>query len=339
MPVEKLTNYLINNPDDIIKILELTDFHDISFNSSNNEIRCAYHEGGNPTNVSINCNTLQAYIFSKDIGGSLYHIIGVNNGWSDSKTINFILKALNLGDLENVKVPYIFNGVYKRVRNNKKQEEQTFLPKDILKQYAFHPNVRFYKDNISYETQYKFHICYDTNSQRIIVPWFDSKGELVGITGRYNFNDLGNNPKWKTLKNFSKGNFLYGIYENQKSIKNDNYVLIGESEKFVMQLDSYGYHNGLALGNCNITDKQARLIKALPVKKVIIALDEGISAEHILSQCEKLQGGIFNNEKEIWCIYDGKHEVLPEGSKAAPTDFGKEKFEYLLNNCCFEKER
>lgn len=337
MPVENLTNYLINNPEDVIKILELTDFHDISFNASTNQIRCAYYEGGNPTSVSINCNTLQAYVFSKDIGGSLYHVIGTHNNWSDFHTIRFILQALKLGDLDNIRTPYIFNGVYKRVKV-KHKEEKEILPKDLLNKYEFHPNVRFYKDNISYETQYKFHICYDTSSQRIIVPWFDNKGELVGITGRYNFNELGNNPKWKTLKNFSKGNYLYGIYENQKSIKNDDYVVIGESEKFVMQLDSYGYHNGLALGNCNITDRQARLIKALPVKKVIVALDEGISAEHILAQCEKLQGGIFNNKKEIWCIYDGKHEVLPKGSKAAPTDFGKENFDKLLKDCCFRKE-
>ena len=128
------------------------------------------------------------------------------------------------------------------------------------------------------------------------------------------------------------------MYENKKTIEESEYVIIGESEKFVMQLDSYGYHNGLALGNCTITDKQARIIKSLPVKKVIIALDEGVSIEHIMSQCDKLKGGIFNNNKEIYCIYDNKNIVIPQGSKASPTDFGKENFEKLLKNCCFRKE-
>ena len=45
----------------------------------------------------------------------------------------------------------------------------------------------------------------------------------------------------------------------------------------------------------------------MPVKKVIIALDEGVSIEHIMSQCDKLKGGIFNNNKEIYCIYDNKN--------------------------------
>ena len=81
-----------------------------------------------------------------------------------------------------------------------------------------------------------------------------------------------------------------------------------------------------------------RIIKSLPVKKIIIALDEGVNIEHILAQCEKLKGGIFNNNKEIWCIYDNENKVIPKGSKASPTDFGKEKLEYLLKNCCFRKE-
>lgn len=41
---DELTNYLKNNPEKIVKILELTDFHNISFHLSNNEIRCAYYE-------------------------------------------------------------------------------------------------------------------------------------------------------------------------------------------------------------------------------------------------------------------------------------------------------
>ena len=337
MSVEILKNYLITNPDEIVKILELTDFHNISFSEEKREIRCAYYEGGNPTSVCINCDTLQSYVFSKGVGGDLFYLISLHNNWNLNKTINFILKVLGIKDFDNIKTPYIFNGIYKRVKHCKNKEEN-IISNDILNNFVNHPNIRFLKDNISLQTQYKFNIKYDTLTQRIVVPWFNKKGQLVGLTGRYNFSDIGNNPKWKALENFPKGNYLYGLYENKETIEESEYVIIGESEKFVMQLDSYGYHNGLALGNCTITDKQARIIKSLPVKKVIIALDEGVSIEHIMSQCDKLKGGIFNNNKEIFCIYDNKNIVIPQGSKASPTDFGKENFEKLLKNCCFRKE-
>ena len=88
MSVEILNEYLRNRPEDIIKILELTDFHSISFSNGKNEIRCAYYEGGNPTSVWINCDTLQAYVFSKGIGGTLINLIAIHNNWSLCQTIN-----------------------------------------------------------------------------------------------------------------------------------------------------------------------------------------------------------------------------------------------------------
>lgn len=338
MSVEKLEQYLIENPDEIVKILEMTDFHSISFSNSKEEIRCAYYEGGNPTSVAINCKTLQSYIFSKGMGGSLFYVIGLHNNWNLNQTINNITKILNIKNLEDFVSPYIFNGIYKKIEKKSLDEEDEILPDDLLNNFVDHPNVRFFKDNISYETQFKFNVRYDETTNRIVVPWRNKNGKLVGITGRYNFNDLGKYPKWKALKNFSKGNFLYGIFENYEGIKNAGYVLIGESEKFVMQLDTMGYHNALALGNCTITEKQARLIKSLPVEKIILALDEGVNVEHLLAQCEKLKGGIFNNNKEVWCIYDSKGDLLKKGSKNSPSDLGKEKFEKLLKDYCFEKE-
>lgn len=337
MSVENLRDYLIENPEEIIKVLELTDFHSISFFDNKREIRCAYYDGGNPTSVSINCETLQSYVFSKGIGGDLFYIISIHNDWNIHKTIEVVTNILNIKDLDNFKSPFIFNGFYKHIKRNK-QDKSIVFPLSTLDKFINHPNIRFVKDNISFETQYKFHIKYDPVSQRIVVPWFNHKGELVGITGRYNFNNIGSNPKWKALESFPKGNYLYGMYENLDDIKEADYVIIGESEKFVMQLDSYGYHNALALGNCTITDKQARLIKSLPVNKIILALDEGVDIEHILTQCEKLKGGIFNNNKEIWCIYDNENKIMRKGSKASPTDFGKDNFKYLLENSCFKKE-
>lgn len=337
MQVEVLTKYLTENPEQIVKILEACDFHSVSFFDNKQEIRCAYYAGGNPTSVYVNCETLYTYIFSRGIGGDLFYVIGLKNNWGYYQTISYIQQILGIDNLNNLKSPYIFNGFYKHLHSNNINNNE-ILPMSMLDTFVNHPNIRFLKDNISLETQYKFNIRYDTISSRIIVPWFNQKGELVGITGRYNFDELGNFPKWKAIVNFSKGNFLYGIFENFHNIKNSGYVIIGESEKFVLQLDSMGYNNALALGNCVITDKQARLIKSLPVKKIILALDEGIGAEHLLSQCEKLKGGIFSSGKEIWCIYDSEHKILKEGSKLAPSDLGKENFELLLNKFCFRKD-
>ena len=94
MSVENLKDYLIENPEEIIKVLELTDFHSISFFDNKREIRCAYYDGGNPTSVSINCETLQSYVFSKGIGGDLFYIISIHNDWNIHKTIEVVTLSL-----------------------------------------------------------------------------------------------------------------------------------------------------------------------------------------------------------------------------------------------------
>ena len=104
-----------------------------------------------------------------------------------------------------------------------------------------------------------------------------------------------------------------------------------------MQAYSFGVHNVFALGGNHISDKQARIIKSMPIKKVIIGFDEGLSVELLLKEAEKLKGGIFNNLKEIFVVYD-KGEVLGVKSKNSPTDLGKDKFELLLDKYCFRKD-
>ena len=98
MSVEKLKKYLSDNPEEIVKILEFTDFYSISFFDNKREIRCAYYEGGNHTSVAINCETLQTYVFSKGIGGDLFYIISLHNNWTVSQTIAIILKFLDIKD-------------------------------------------------------------------------------------------------------------------------------------------------------------------------------------------------------------------------------------------------
>ena len=159
----------------------------------------------------------------------------------------------------------------------------------------------------------------------------------MGVTGRYNYDECEDIPKWKPVLNFKKGQSLYGLYENYQDIKDKGYVIIGESEKMVLQLATYGYNIGLALGGCLITKRQAQIIKSLPVNNIILAFDEGLKGETILNQAEKIKGGIFNN-KNVFILYDKDNMVLKKGSKNSPADLGKENFKYLMRECLFKKE-
>ncbi len=339
MSVGSIKQYLINNHNDIIKLLEQSGFYHLSFNHFKNEVRCANYFSGNPTSVRINCETLSCISFSTDISGDIISLIMKHNEWEYNYTLSHIQETLGISFESNTFVNPIFGGFYKnitRVYNNKIFEDDMY-PNNILNDFLDMPNQRFLNDYIDIETQYKFNIGFDQVTQRITVPWFDIKGRLLGVTGRYNFRECGDIPKWLSVCNFKKGNALYGIYENYQDIKNKGYVIIGESEKFVMQANTYGYNNTLALGGCIITDRQIQIIKSLPINKIILAFDEGLDSEHILRQADKLKGGIFNT-KDIYIICDISHSILEKDKKQSPTDLGKENFEKLLKEHCYRKE-
>jgi len=240
MSVSSIKNHLSNNQDDIIKLLEQCDFYHISFNHNRNEIRCANHEDGNRTAVRINCETLSCISFTNDLSGDVVRLIQEHNGWDYRTTLSNIKEILGIS-FENSYTHNIFGGWYKGLDRTytREKEEESYYPIEVLDEFLDIPNERFLNDNISLETQYKFRVGFDTSSNRITVPWFNQEGKLLGLTGRLNFNEIGEQAKWLQVVKFNKSNNLYGLYENYESIKEQGYVVICESEKSVMQLNSY----------------------------------------------------------------------------------------------------
>ena len=70
-------------------------------------------------------------------------------------------------------------------------------------------------------------------------------------------------------------------HTNYGNIQNKNLCIVGESEKFPQQLDSFGCYLGLASCGCHLSDTQAKYIKSLLVDKTILAYDEGLEEEYM----------------------------------------------------------
>ena len=123
---------------------------------------------------------------------------------------------------------------------------------------------------------------------------------------------------------------LYGYHHNYEAIQQKNIVVVGESEKFVQQLHSMGSRIGLATCGCDISDVQAKHLKAMMTKKIVLAYDEGLEEDQVRSQAQKLalNNAMFCNK--VGYIYDRENEILPKGSKASPSDFGKDAFAKLI---------
>jgi hypothetical protein len=330
--VVAIKEHLQNNVEDITKLLELSNFHHITYNSNRHEVRCAKSYDSNKTSVQVDCETLYAICYSTGVHGDIITLIQEHNELSFVDTLRHIQICLDI-DFSQIKQKpnHIFGGYYRKVSNPTFDTDSNTVYTDaILNDFSNYPNLRFLRDNISIPTQIKYKIGYDPCTGRITVPWRNMNGELVGIMGRFNA-DVDEN-KWLPIIPFHKSQVLFGYAENYLSFSRNDVAYIFESEKSVMQLDTYGLRCGLATGGSYISDIQAMYIKALPVSKIVLCYDEGLSENHIQIQSNKLLNTAFF-KKSISYIFDRDNEFLPKGSKCSPSDLGIQTFKQLINKC------
>jgi len=172
----------------------------------------------------------------------------------------------------------------------------------------------------------KFDVRWDDYSKRIIIPhrlW--NTDEIVGIFGRTTIKDWEEKriKKYIGVLPYSKGGNLYGLSVNYQDIKKAKSVIVFESEKSVMQCDSFNINNTVAICCQDITPEQKRILLSLDVD-IILAFDKGVKKEHIEKQCN-----LFKGSRNVYYLKDT--EDLLSG-KDSPSDNGYIVFEILLDN-------
>lgn len=303
------------------------------------EIRCAIKEGGNNTSLRIKKDTLGYVYFGDDNFppyGDIINLVMIFKGIKFVEAINFLCMFLNISSTyEDIKTPILFGGYYKKKTQYSStiRPDLPIYPLSTLENYQSTCNRMFLNDGISLETQRKYKVGLDTYTQRISVPWFDEKGNLIGVMGRYNMEAAicksENIAKWYPLIPFKKSYFLYGLYQNKEIIETTRTIFIGESEKFPQQLDSMGYQIGVSIGSHELSDYQIHLIKGLNIKNLVLAYDKDISVEVLEQQIQMIKNNniLFRNNINIGYIYD-KDNLLEH--KDSPTDKGLSVFEKLI---------
>lgn len=105
-------------------------------------------------------------------------------------------------------------------------------------------------------------ICYFENHP-LVIPYYDAYGNVVGLSCRSLFNDEQRKKmqivKYKNTK-FKKGNCLFGLSQNKKSIEEQNSVYIVEGQFDVIKAVEIGMTNIVGIGNNNITAYQFSVI-------------------------------------------------------------------------------
>lgn len=110
-------------------------------------------------------------------------------------------------------------------------------------------------EGISEETMDKYQIRYYERCNQTVIPCFDDEARLVGVRVRNWDKDRVKQAKYMPLVTldgqcykFNTNQVFYGINYNKPEIERTGKVIIVESEKAVMKLDTYMGRHNIALG-------------------------------------------------------------------------------------------
>ncbi len=335
MNVLRLNEILSGDEDKIARILESLGFENIvkKHGTSGDYFVFANLDGDNKTAINVYINSLNYNNYTRMVKGNIYTLV------MDVKKINFpssleyITKVLKLNK-DDIKqdIQYPFGGFYRKLIRESQEPEYAMKTYDmsILDEYSNKYSKLFFEDGISYDSQHTYGVGYDICSMRITIPELTLDGKLCGIMGRLNDKNCNHEDRWLPLIPCSRNLTLFGYTNNYKYIKQKDLCIIGESEKFPMQLSSFRCNVGLASCGDDISDIQAKYIKGLNASKIILAYDEGLDEDKIRSQAEKLIVNNYLYKNKVGYIYDKNHEIMKKGSKCAPSDRGKRAFAELV---------
>ena len=328
---EEIKLKLLEQPESIERILDTFGFNRIRRNQK--EIRCAFEIGMNPTAVVIRLHD-NDNLFVKDYEQNLsldlinYLVKGKSIPFKD--VMNAIKQELHLESIYNYRRRTgLFGGLYDSISRSNSEISVTTYPEEILNQYGNTPNLLWLKDGISLSTQRKWSVGFDVISQRITLPIRTSTGEIMAIKGRANFELDEFTPKYLYIVNGPMSQTLFGYSENYSSLYENN-ILVVESEKSVLKLDSWGYNNVVALGSNSLSSTQVKLLLSLNPKSVTFLLDKSLPLENTKRNADLLK--TFCTMRQLKIQYWSWEDNITLSDKSAPCDDSKEEFEYILRS-------
>lgn len=331
MNVNALSDKIILEPDLIELILESLGHRNIRDRGT--YITCCNIDGDNPSGISVLKANLTFQNFSHNAKGNIYTLVMEEKNLSFPKALEYVSNVIGYKPVD-IEIQYPFHHFYKDMIASETEPElhlKTYTEEDLPKSDSL--SKMWFEDGVALTTQEEYGIRLDHESNRIVIPEYSFDGALIGAKGRVNSRKCDINERWSMYIPFAKSQTLYGFCDHYKQIQQCGTCFVLESEKSVLQLASNGCKQGLALGGHDISKTQAKYLKGLRCKRIILAFDEGISEEETRFQAEKLKTDYAFLNSKIGYIHDKANRFLVAKNKDSPTDLGFSLFKQMTKEC------
>lgn len=244
-------------------------------------------------------------------------------------------------DCANIKEFDIIKNSYRSLRERYEiKRKEKILPEfdsGVLDCFVKMYPQEWLQDGISTETMDKFNILYSISQNKIIIPHYDIDERLVGVRGRaLNEWEIENVGKYMPVQIEGKwykhplSMNLYGLNLTKDNIKKYGICYLFESEKSVMQAESFSLPNcSVAVCGSNFNKYQLNiLLKTCQPKEIVLCFDK----EELVGE-EKYFNKLYSicRKYEQYCnfsfVYD-RWNLLD--LKQSPTDCGELTFKKLV---------
>lgn len=242
------------------------------------------------------------------------------------------------------------------IHNRKKHEirrVETDYDDGVLEWFSEEYPLCWQEEGIDGYSAEKYNFRFDHNRNRAIIPVRGIEGNLIGIRVR-NFETTTVERGFKYMPldfqglsyRFPTSTTLYGLYENQNTIRRKRKAIIFEAEKSVGIIDTFyqGECFALATYGTNFSAYHRDVLIELGVTEITFAWDKEYCEEYYDEKYDgtkeqNLMFAYFNKLKKACKLlhsymtvnllidFDSKLDM-----KDAPCDKGKQTFEYLMKN-------
>lgn len=335
--VNKLGGELKEDNEEYMIFTSIT--YDVDADSHKAKLYC-YKSNFNFVEYHISMDTFDIFELVKQ----RKHLLGFKYSFVDC--IKFVCDTIHIDFNSNsisLNTEDFVNSNLKRFTNHNDKTELQIYDDTILNKFENWYHQSWIDDHISIETMDKYNIKYYDFGNQIIIPCYNIENQLIGIRAR----NLDPNATAKyipykdingTWYKFNVGSTFFGLNHNYEAIQKMKKVIICESEKSVMQGDTYFHDNNIILGmyGSAMTKWKKSILLELGIEELIIAIDfdykeESYSNQKIyepLTDWEIYENKVYKIADMFkgWCKVSVIIDYTPEHQKDCVTDYSKEKF-------------
>ncbi|MDR6779493.1 DNA primase [Paenibacillus peoriae] len=204
--------------------------------------------------------------------------------------------------------------------------ENIVLSQDILREFVPYGWEGWYQEGIDVLTQRDFGIGYHIPTDRVSIPIHNSRGELIGVKGRYvgSNKEIKENKKYSYIYSCSKSIEIFNMHRALPYIKKQKKVYVFEGAKSVMTMWAWGIKNAVSIEGDRLSPVQSKLLKELGIDiDLVFSWDKGKDEDFVNNQLRQIKG------RRVFYLYDNTDRFK---DKMSPVDRGREVFEDLETN-------